>query len=84
MVIIIVIITDNKLVNHSRNPHMYVCICNDVKEKQIKAAIASGIDTLDGLKDTLDVATCCGCCEPMVNDYLHEHHAKLDVLAYAV
>ena len=84
MVIVIVIITDNELVNHSRNPHMYVCICNDVKEKQIKAAIASGIDTLDGLKDTLDVATCCGCCEPMVNDYLNEHHAKLDVLAYAV
>lgn len=84
MVIVIVIITDITLVNHSRKPHMYVCICNDVKEKQIKAAIASGIDTLDGLKDTLDVATCCGCCEPMVNDYLDEHHAKLNVLAYAV
>lgn len=63
---------------------MYVCICNDVKEKQIQAAIASGIDTLSGLKDTLNVATCCGCCEPMVNDYLDEYHAKLDVLAYAV
>ena len=84
MVIIIVIITNNKLDIHSRSQHMYVCICNDVKEKQIKAAIASGIDTLDGLKDTLDVATCCGCCEPMVNDYLDEHHAKLDALAYAV
>ena len=63
---------------------MYVCICNEVKEKQIKAAIASGIDTMDGLKDTLDVATCCGCCEPFVNDYLTEHHTKLDDLAYAV
>ena len=63
---------------------MYVCICNDVKEKQIRAALASGIDTLDGLKETLDVATCCGCCEPMVNDYLEAHHAKLDMLAYAV
>ncbi|WP_435949497.1 (2Fe-2S)-binding protein [Psychrobacter sp. DM8] len=63
---------------------MYVCICNSVKEKQIQAAISSGIDTLDGLKETLDVATRCGCCEPMVNDYLDEHHAKHDVLAYAV
>ena len=63
---------------------MYVCICNNVKDKQIKAAIASGIDTLNGLKDTLDVATCCGCCEPMVNDYLDAHHAKLDMLAFAV
>lgn len=69
---------------------MYVCICNDVKEKQIKAAIASGIDTLAGLQETLDVATCCGCCEPMVNDYLEEHHEMMadselvSQLAYAV
>ena len=69
---------------------MYVCICNDVKEKQIKTAIASGVDTLDGLKQALDVATCCGCCEPMVNDYLDEHHAAagdselISQLAYAV
>ena len=84
MLIVIVIITDITLVNHSRKLYMYICICNDVKEKQIRAAIASGIDTLDGLKETLDVATCCGCCEPMVNDYLDEHHAKIDVLAYAV
>ncbi|WP_227429145.1 bacterioferritin-associated ferredoxin [Psychrobacter sp. I-STPA6b] len=69
---------------------MYVCICNDVKERQIKTAIAAGVDTLDGLKSALDVATCCGCCEPMVNDYLDEHHkmssdANLaSTLAYAV
>lgn len=63
---------------------MHVCICNNVNDKQIKAAIASGVDTLYGLKQTLNVATCCGCCEPMVSDYLDEHHAKLDVLAYAV
>lgn len=69
---------------------MYVCICNDVKEKQIKTALASGVDTMDGLKNALDVATCCGCCEPMVQDYLDEHHAmRADVdminqLAYAV
>ena len=67
---------------------MYVCICNEVKEKQIKTAIAAGIDTLDGLKNALDVATCCGCCEPMVNDYLDAHHKDATIavasLAYAV
>ena len=67
---------------------MYVCICNEVKEKQIKTAIAAGIDTLDGLKSALDVATCCGCCEPMVNDYLDEQQentlAAAASLAYAV
>ena len=67
---------------------MYVCICNEVKEKQIKTAIAAGIDTLDGLKAALDVATCCGCCEPMVNDYLDAQQentlAAAASLAYAV
>lgn len=69
---------------------MYVCICNDVKEKQIKTALASGVDTMEGLKSALDVATCCGCCEPMVQDYLDEHHSMqadagmINQLAYAV
>ncbi|WP_230661743.1 (2Fe-2S)-binding protein [Psychrobacter sp. I-STPA10] len=67
---------------------MYVCICNEVKEKQIKTAIAAGIDTLEGLKTALDVATCCGCCEPMVNDYLDANQdstlASAASLAYAV
>ena len=69
---------------------MIVCICHNVKDRQIKAAMASGVDSMQALQDTLDVATCCGCCEPMVNDLLDEHHAnKVDSdlvgqLAYAV
>lgn len=52
--------------------------------------MASGVDSMQALQDTLEVATCCGCCEPMVNDLLDEHHAnKVDSdlvsqLAYAV
>ncbi|WP_438012231.1 (2Fe-2S)-binding protein [Psychrobacter raelei] len=69
---------------------MIVCICNNVKDRQIKAALASGVESMDALKEALDVATCCGCCEPMVNDYLEEHHAMsydselVSQLAYAV
>lgn len=72
---------------------MIVCICNNVKDRQIKAAMASGLDSLQALQEALDVANCCGCCEPMVNDLLDEHHAnqtnQIDVdlvsqLAYAV
>lgn len=64
---------------------MYVCICKDIKSKQIKNALASGIDSMTALQDTLEVATCCGCCEPMVQDMLDEHHAnKVDELAIAV
>ncbi|WP_434354008.1 (2Fe-2S)-binding protein [Psychrobacter sp. HD31] len=64
---------------------MYVCICKDIKDKQIKNAMASGVDSMNALKDTLDVANCCGCCEPMVQDLLDEHHAnKVEGLAIAV
>lgn len=56
---------------------MYVCICHDIKDSQIKTAINQGLDTMIALKDGLSVATCCGCCEPMVQDLLDEHHAKL-------
>lgn len=52
---------------------MYVCICHDVKDSQITTAINQGIDSMDALKATLGVATCCGCCEPMVQDLLDEH-----------
>lgn len=65
---------------------MYVCICHDIKSKQIKTAINQGVDTMDALKETLGVATCCGCCEPMVQDLLDEYSTKviaMDVMAVA-
>ena len=49
---------------------MFVCICNAVKEAQIKQAIAQGHDTLEALQSELDVATCCGGCQPIVDQYL--------------
>lgn len=64
---------------------MYVCICRDIKDSQIKTAIHQGMDTIDKLKRALDVATCCGCCEPMVQDLLDERLAKkslaIDIMA---
>ncbi len=66
---------------------MYVCICNDVKDKQIKKAISAGHVSMDALREHLDVASCCGCCEPMVQDYLDEHHqsnARVNRLAMAI
>ncbi|ELA08685.1 BFD-like (2Fe-2S)-binding protein [Moraxella macacae 0408225] len=51
---------------------MFVCICNAVKEAQIKQAIIDGCDTLEALQNELDVATCCGGCQPIIEDYLSE------------
>lgn len=51
---------------------MYVCICNAVKEQEIKRAIEAGHTSLEALQIELDVATCCGGCQPMIEDYLLE------------
>ncbi|MEO0974560.1 MAG: bacterioferritin-associated ferredoxin [Pseudomonadota bacterium] len=41
---------------------MYICICNSVTDKQIRTAVAAGAETLDDLRDSLGVASCCGTC----------------------
>lgn len=55
---------------------MYVCICNAIKEKQILKAIAEGDDTLEKLQASLEVATCCGGCQPMIEGYLDDAKAN--------
>lgn len=52
---------------------MFVCICNAVKESQIKQAISEGHNDLEALQLELDVATCCGGCQPMIEAYLEEY-----------
>ncbi len=54
---------------------MYVCICHDVKDTQIKTALAQGVAGVAGLQDALAVGTCCGCCMQMVQDLVDEHAA---------
>jgi len=41
---------------------VYVCICNQVNERAIAAAVRSGARNLDHLVMELEVATCCGKC----------------------
>lgn len=49
---------------------MYICICNAVNERQIHAAVEAGATTLADLQFELGVATCCGCCAEMAQEYL--------------
>jgi bacterioferritin-associated ferredoxin len=41
---------------------MYVCICNAITDREIRAAAQLGARTLEDLKGSLGVATCCGRC----------------------
>lgn len=50
---------------------MYVCLCNAITDRQIKATIAAGASSLTDLKAQLGVATCCGCCAELASSFLN-------------
>ena len=49
---------------------MYVCICNAVTEKMIRAAAAEGVSTLDELRRTTGCSDVCGSCADLAEDVL--------------
>lgn len=56
---------------------MYVCLCNAITDREIRAAAELGVRTVDDLRETLGVATCCRRCEStarqVLEDALPEH-----------
>ena len=48
--------------SHHRGCPMFVCLCSGITDHQIRAAAASGCDTLKQLRDQLEVGTNCGKC----------------------
>ena len=52
------------------NYRMYVCVCNAITERQVRAAVDAGAATLDDLQFELGVATCCGSCAATAVEYL--------------
>lgn len=51
---------------------MYVCICAAVTDREVRAAAAAGVDSLDKLTATLGVGAGCGCCREMAQQVLDE------------
>lgn len=51
---------------------MYVCICNQVSDREIHGAVRLGVTTLDELADTLGVGTCCGRCRECAQNVLQD------------
>ncbi|MDF7676908.1 bacterioferritin-associated ferredoxin [Neisseriaceae bacterium ESL0693] len=49
---------------------MYVCLCNAITDRQIKATVAAGATSLTDLRDQLGVANCCGCCAQLASSFL--------------
>ncbi len=52
---------------------MYVCICNEVTDKQIKHATNIGMSSMKDLRNSLKVGTTCGQCSSCVKSLLEEY-----------
>ena len=49
---------------------MYVCICNNVTERDIREAVSNGAVSIDCLEDRLRVSTGCGQCRELARQCL--------------
>ena len=55
---------------------MYVCVCNAITDKQIRAAAEAGTTDLWRLQAELGVATNCGSCSEVASEILAEYSSK--------
>ena len=51
---------------------MYVCICNNVTERDIEQAVRGGARSVDCLVRELGVSSCCGQCRYFADNVLNE------------
>lgn len=51
---------------------VYVCLCGDKTENEVREAIRNGATTIDDLKNEIDVSTGCGTCLGYVEKLLKE------------
>ncbi len=51
---------------------MFVCICNQVTDKQIFRAVAQGVSNFESLSSELNVGTCCGKCKNCAKKVMRE------------
>lgn len=51
---------------------MYVCICNGVTDHAIREAAANGVRTVAELRERTGCGDCCGSCEEIALDILHD------------
>lgn len=54
---------------------MIICVCQNVSERDIAQAVASGCRSFAALQEELEVGTRCGSCECMARETLAQHEA---------
>ena len=51
---------------------MYVCLCQAVKEAEVRQAVASGVNDVEQLAEHLGVGTGCGSCRDFAEALIEE------------
>ena len=52
---------------------MYVCLCQAVKETDVRQALVEGAQDVEELAEQLGVGTGCGCCREFAQALVDEH-----------
>lgn len=55
---------------------MIVCLCRRVSDRDIAAAVQSGVDNFEILQDRTGVASCCGCCHDCAREAFHAARSR--------
>lgn len=59
---------------------MYICLCNQVTDSEIKLALQAGCDSFSTLQQTLNVSTRCGACVDEVLRLIEEEESNPPVV----
>ena len=57
---------------------MFVCVCNGVSDKQLKACLDEGARTVGDLSMATAAGTCCGTCVATLEDMIEERWGPSD------
>ncbi|WP_027859006.1 (2Fe-2S)-binding protein [Marinobacterium jannaschii] len=60
---------------------MYICICNDVTDRQVREALDQGARSMRDLNKELNVGSKCGKCVSAARQVMRSHNFE-DDLAY--
>ena len=59
---------------------MYICICHQITDRQIRRALEQGANTLGDVQLQLPVGGCCGRCVDSAQTLIAEQQGRLSVV----
>ena len=57
---------------------MYVCMCQAVRDSEIRNAVQAGARDLDDVAESLGVGTGCGCCRDYAEQLIQESRSSIE------